>query len=107
MSSTEMTAASAANESTQKISLSTKDLSPEDRKMLHGIFFHSFNVFAMYAGGARGGASGFMWSILPALKRFYPEHDKLQDALTRHSTWYNITSNVGTFLKCLVAAIDK
>ncbi len=107
MSSTEMTAANAANESVQKISLSTKDLSPEDRKMLHGIFFHSFNVFAMYAGGARGGASGFMWSILPALKRFYPEHDKLQDALTRHSTWYNITSNVGTFCMGLVAAMEK
>jgi PTS system mannose-specific IID component len=91
----------------QKISLSTKDLSHEDRKMLHGIFWHSFNVFAMYCGGARAGASGFMWSIWPAIERFYPTKEGRRDALKRHSTWYNITSNVGTFCMGLVAAMEK
>jgi len=91
----------------QKITLSTKDLPAEDRKMLKGIFLHSFNVFAMYCGGARAGASGFMWSILPALERFYPDHERRRDALKRHSTWYNITSNVGTFCMGLVAAMER
>lgn len=54
---------STTDTASEKISISTKDLSAEDRKMLRGIFFHSFNVFAHYGGGARGGASGFMWSI--------------------------------------------
>ena len=99
--------APAATNAGDKISLSTKDLSAEDRKMLRGIFFHSFNVFAMYAGGARAGATGFMWSLLPAIERFYPRHEDRKDALVRHSTWYNITSNVGTFCMGLVAAMEK
>lgn len=94
-------------ESSQNISLSVKDLSKEDQKMLRGIFFHSFNVFAMYAGGARAGASGFMWSLMPAFERFYTTKEQRIDALTRHSTWYNITSNVGTFCMGLVAAMEK
>lgn len=97
----------AMNEAQNKISLSTKDLSKEDRKMLRGIFFHSFNVFSMYAGGARAGASGFMWSIWPAIERFYKTKEERIDAMKRHSTWYNITSNVGTFCMGLVASMEK
>lgn len=107
--STEETKAPVAveDQAAEKITLSTKDLSAEDRRMLHGIFFHSFNVFATYCGGARAGASGFMWSIWPAIERFYPRHEDRVDAMTRHSTWYNITSNVGTFCMGLVAAMEK
>jgi len=108
MSNTEMSAqAPESADASSKITLSTKDLSPEDKKMVRGIFLHSFNVFAMYCGGARAGASGFMWSILPALERFYPKKEDRRDALVRHSTWYNITSNVGTFCMGLVAAMEK
>lgn len=97
----------AAENAADKISLSTKDLSPEDRKMLRGIFLHSFNVFTVYAGGARAGASGFMWSIWPAIERFYKTREERIDAMKRHSTWYNITSNVGTFCMGLVASMEK
>lgn len=103
---TELTQAS-ADAASEKINLSTKDLSAEDRKMLHGIFLHSFNVFSMYCGGARAGASGFMWSIWPAIERFYPDQERRTDAMVRHSTWYNITSNVGTFCMGLVAAMER
>lgn len=101
MSTTEMSVAS------DKISLSTRDMSKEDRKMLRGIFLHSFNVFTIYSGGARAGASGFMWSIWPAIERFYKTKEERVDALKRHSTWYNITSNVGTFCMGLVASMEK
>ena len=33
---------STTDTASEKISISTKDLSAEDRKMLRGIFFHSF-----------------------------------------------------------------
>lgn len=101
MSTNEMTGAS------NKISLSTRDLPNEDRKMLRGIFLHSFNVFSIYSGGARAGASGFMWSIWPAIERFYKTKEERIDAMKRHSTWYNITSNVGTFCMGLVASMEK
>lgn len=93
--------------SAEKISVSTKDLSAEDRKMLRGIFFHSFNIFAMYCGGAKAGASGFLWALAPAFERFYPDKERRRDAMIRHSSWYNITSNVGTFCMGLVAAMEK
>lgn len=106
--STEMTATQ-AQESTSngKITVSTKGLSQDERKMLHGIFWRSLNIFAMYAGGARAGASGFMWALTPAFKRFYHTKEQMQDAYVRHSTWYNITSNVGTFCMGLVASMEK
>lgn len=90
-----------------KITVSTKGLSHDDKKMLHGIFWRSLNIFAMYCGGARAGASGFMWALSPAFKRFYHTKDEMVDAYTRHSTWYNITSNVGTFCMGLVASMEK
>ena len=91
----------------EKISVSTKDLSHEDRKMLKGIFLHSFNIFAMYGGGAKAGASGFLWALAPAFERFYPDKERRTDAMVRHSSWYNITSNVGTFCMGLVAAMER
>lgn len=84
------------------------DLPKEDRKMLNSIFLRSFTVFAGCAGGSvKAGADGFLYSVMPALKRFYKGKDELADAMTRHTTWYNITQNVGTFAMGLVAAMEK
>lgn len=107
MSTEELSTTTADDAASEKISVSTKDLSTDDRKMLRSIFFHSFNIFAMYCGGAKAGASGFMWALAPAFERFYPDHERRRDAMIRHSTWYNITSNVGTFCMGLVAAMEK
>jgi len=83
-------------------------LPKEDRKMLNSIFLRSFAVFAGGAGQVKAGATGFMNSLMPAFKRFYGDNlDKMKDALTRHSGWYNITQNVGTFAMGLVAAMER
>lgn len=106
--SAEMTAVQAQESASDaKITISTKGLSQDEKKMLHGIFWRSLNIFAMYAGGARAGASGFMWALSPAFKRFYKTKEELRDAYVRHSSWYNITSNVGTFCMGLVASMEK
>lgn len=83
-------------------------LPKEDKKMLNSIFLRSFCVFAGGAGSTKAGASGFIFSVLPALRRYYADSkEKFTDALVRHSTWYNITQNVGTFAMGLVAAMEK
>ena len=64
-----------------KINLSTKDLSPEDRKMLGSIFRRSFSVFMMYAGAARAGADGFIHALMPAIDRYYDTPEKRQEAM--------------------------
>lgn len=83
--------------------------SPEDKKMLNSIFLRSFTVFAGCPGGAvKAGADGFMYSVMPALKRYYKDDpERFADAMTRHTTWYNITQNVGTFCMGLTAAMEK
>ena len=83
-------------------------LPKDDKKMLNSIFLRSFCVFAGGAGPTKAGASGFIFSVLPALRRYYAgSREKFTDALVRHSTWYNITQNVGTFAMGLVAAMEK
>lgn len=84
------------------------NMSAEDRKMLNSIFWRSFTVFAGNAGATKAGADGFLYSIMPAIKRYYKDDpDGKKDAMFRHTTWYNITQNVGTFAMGLVAAMEK
>ena len=59
------------------------------------------------AGPAHGAASGFLHGILPAIKRFYPDKEKRGEAMTRHTTWYNCTLNLSTFIMGLVAAMER
>lgn len=86
----------------------TKNVSSEDRKMLNSIFLRSFTVFASRAGATKAHAPGFMYSILPAINRYYKNDPQGQEeALKRETTWYNITQNVGTFVMGLVASMEK
>ena len=84
-----------------------KNLSSEDIKMLDSIYWRSFAVFAGGAGSAYAASVGYTLSIRPALERWYPEHDKLTEAIKRHRTWYNITQNVGTFAMGLSASMER
>lgn len=86
-----------------------KNVSPEDKKMLNRIFLRSFTVFASGAGGSvKAGADGWLYSIQPALNRYYADDPEARaDAMKRHTTWYNITQNVGTFAMGLVASMER
>lgn len=84
------------------------DISAEDRKMLNSIFLRSFTVFASCAGGSiTAGADGWLYSEMPAIERYYKDRpEDRADAMKRHTTWYNITQNVGTFAMGLVASME-
>lgn len=87
----------------------TDNLSKDDKKIINSIFWRSFGSFAGRAGGQiRQQAPGFIWTIKPAIDMYY-EDDKEghKDALVRHTTFYNITQYVGTFVMGLVAAMEK
>lgn len=87
----------------------TKNMSTDDRKMLNKIFLRSFSVFASCAGGSvKAGADGWLYSVQPALNRYYADDAKKRaEAMSRHTTWYNITQNVGTFAMGLVASMER
>lgn len=86
-----------------------QNLSVEDKKMLNSIFLRSFPIFSGRTGGqVRMHAVGFIWTIMPALRRYYKEGTpEFTDALVRHTMFYNITQNVGTFCIGLVAAMER
>ncbi len=87
----------------------TDNISAEDRKMLNSIFLRSFTVFASCAGGSiTAGADGWLYSEMPAINRYYGDDPEARaDAMKRHTTWYNITQNVGTFAMGLVASMER
>lgn len=87
----------------------TDNLSKDDKKIIHSIFWRSFGSFAGRAGGQiRQQAPGFIWTIKPALDMYYKDDKEgHRDALMRHTTFYNITQYVGTFVMGLVAAMEK
>ena len=86
----------------------TKNVSPEDKKIINKIFWRSFTVFASRAGATKAHAPGFMYSIMPALDEYFKDDKEgHRKAMMRHTTWYNITQNVGTFVMGLVASMEK
>lgn len=88
---------------------SKNQLSRDDRKMLHSIFFRSFTIFAGRSGGqVRQHAAGFIYCLLPAFDRYYEnDPEGRRKALMRHTMFYNITQNLGTFCMGLVASMEK
>lgn len=82
------------------------EISKDERKMLRQIFFRSFTVFAPFNYAKQGG-SGFCYTMIPFINKFYKEKDEKISALKRHITWYNATQNVGTFIMGLAASMEK
>lgn len=96
-----------ASQDDMKVNVSAKDLSPEDRKMLNSIYWRSFTEYCFWAGEAEAGSDGFIYSLMPAFKRFYTNDKDRTDAMVRHTTWFNMTENVSTFVMGLVAAMER
>lgn len=86
----------------------TANLSKTDKKIINRIFWRSFTVFASRAGATKTHAPGFMYSVMPALDEYYKDNPQgHKEAMMRHTTWYNITQNVATFVMGLVASMEK
>lgn len=90
-----------------KISLSTKDLSPEDRKMLRSMYLRTNALYALWAGQAQAATSGFMYIMEPALDRYYPDEEQHREALVRHTSWFNITLAMCPLVSSIVAAMER
>lgn len=78
----------------------------DDSKELKQLFFRSFTVFGPF-NYAKQGASGFVYSILPFINKYYSKEEDKREALIRHIVWYNTTSNIGTFVMSLIATMEK
>lgn len=87
----------------------TNNLSREDKKMINSICWRSLNAHCSRVGGqARQMAIGFLWQIMPALKRYYKDQpEKKKEALYRHVQFCNVSNAIYPFLAGLVASMEK
>ena len=73
------------------------DVSREEKKMLRSVFLRSFTLYTSVTP-AKQGASGFCYSMIPFINRFYkndPEGKK--EAMARHISYFNTTVPMSTF----------
>ncbi len=83
------------------------DVSREEKKMLRSVYLRSFTLYTSVTP-AKQGASGFCYSMLPFINRFYkddPEGKK--EAMTRHISYFNTTVPMSSFIMGLCGAMEK
>lgn len=74
---------------------------------LRKTFWRSFTLYAAVSP-AKQGASGFCYSLMPFINKFYKENDEERKAaLTRSMSYFNTTIPCSTFIMGLVASMEK
>ena len=85
----------------------TKSIPAEERKLLRKAFWRSFTLYAAVSP-AKQGASGFCYSMMPFINRFYNgSEEKKKEALSRSMSYVNTTITCSTFIMGLVASMEK
>ena len=85
----------------------TKSIPADERKMLRKAFWRSFTLYAAVSP-AKQGASGFCYSLMPFINKFYKNDEKgKKAALTRSMSYFNTTITCSTFIMGLVASVEK
>ncbi|MFR6135480.1 MAG: PTS system mannose/fructose/sorbose family transporter subunit IID [Blautia massiliensis (ex Durand et al. 2017)] len=69
----------------------TKSIPADERKMLRKAFWRSFTLYAAVSP-AKQGASGFCYSLMPFINKFYKNDEEgKKAALTRSMSYFNTT----------------
>lgn len=85
----------------------TKSIPADERKMLRKVFWRSFTLYAAVSP-AKQGASGFCYSLMPFINKFYKKDEEgKKAALTRSMSYFNTTIPLSTFIMGLVASMEK
>ena len=67
----------------------TKSIPADERKMLRKAFWRSFTLYAAVSP-AKQGASGFCYSLMPFINKFYKNDEEgKKAALTRSMSYFN------------------
>lgn len=76
------------------------------KKELMAIFWRSFTINASF-NYERQMSQGFVYSMIPALKKLYPAKEDLADSLVRHSEFFNVTPMVAPLVMGISAAMEE
>ncbi|RII32313.1 PTS system mannose/fructose/sorbose family transporter subunit IID [Clostridium chromiireducens] len=83
-----------------------KDIPVEERKLLRKTFWRSFTLYSSVSP-AKQGASGFCYSMMPFINKFYTDSKDKKEALVRNMSYFNTTIPVSTFIMGLTASMEK
>lgn len=85
----------------------TKSIPADERKMLKKAFWRSFTLYAAVSP-AKQGASGFCYSLMPFINKFYKDDEAgRKAAVARGMSYFNTTIPLSTFIMGLVASMEK
>lgn len=73
---------------------------------INKIFLRSFTINAAF-NYERQMSQGVQYALGPALKKLYPEEDRLAAALKRHAEFFNTTPMLGPFVFGITAAMEE
>ena len=76
------------------------------KKELNSVFWRSFTINASF-NYERQMNQGYVYSMIPVLKKLYPEREVLADALKRHSEFFNVTPMVAPFVMGMSTAMEE
>jgi PTS system mannose-specific IID component/fructoselysine and glucoselysine-specific PTS system IID component len=82
------------------------NLSDEDNKMLKSVYRRTLSLSATYNYERMQGL-GYVFAMIPVIKRFYQSHEKRVEAYKRHFELFNTTPTMGGFITGLSAAMEK
>ena len=76
------------------------------RKELMSVFWRSFAINASF-NYERQMSQGYDFSMIPVLKKLYPNKEDLSEALVRHAEFFNITPGVAPLALGISAAMEE
>lgn len=71
------------------------------------MFWRSWTMNASRTGATQYHAIGVIYTLLPAINRYYKTKEDRAQAIIRHTTWFNATMHINNFIMGLVASMEK
>jgi len=83
------------------------NVSKEEKKILRSVYLRSFTLYSSVTP-AKQGASGFCYSMMPFINKFYKDNPEgKKEALVRHMSYFNTTVPLSSFIMGLCGAMEK
>ena len=76
------------------------------KKDINSVFWRAFTINASF-NYERQMSQGFVYSMLPVLKKLYPDKEQMKEALKRHSEFFNVTPMASTLVMGITAAMEE
>lgn len=86
--------------------MKTSNESKITKKELNSVFWRAFTINASF-NYERQMNQGYVYSMIPVLKKLYPERELMTEALRRHSEFFNVTPMAAPFVMGLSSAMEE